>query len=191
MTENEIQIFRELDDKLYLVSKNNTYNKIFRGMAKNIEDRDVQNFINKLAGWYLVKYSNNHICSYLNNRFDEIDYLQEEIMSLNKLIYRLNLLISRDSKDADLFYKQLIIMAGWGMIYSKNTIPEYGYFRVNKMFSEFNNAFNLNLDVNIYKSTMELDYSLNNPDIVKLLEIKQEKQKKEKRISRVKKLFRK
>lgn len=191
MNENELQNFRELDDKLYLVSKNNTYKQIFSKMAENINSSDVQKFINKLAGWYLVKFSNNHIDSYLNNRYDEIDYLQVEIMSLNKLIYRLNPLIYRNNKDADLFYKQLIIMAGWGMIYSKNTVPEFGYFRAKKMFQEFNEQFNLDLDIHIYDAVMNYDYSLNNPEVVKLLEKKQSSEKKEKHFSRVRKLFRK
>ena len=191
MNENELQNFRELDDKLYLVSKNNTYKQIFSKMAENINSSDVQKFINKLAGWYLVKFSNNHIDSYLNNRYDEIDYLQVEIMSLNKLIYRLNPLIYRNNKDADLFYKQLIIMAGWGMIYSKNTVPEFGYFRAQKMFQEFNEQFNLNLDIHIYDAVMNYDYSLNNPEVVKLLEEKKSLEKKEKHFSKIRKLFRK
>lgn len=191
MNEIELQNFRELDDKLYLVSKNNTYKQIFSKMAENIDSSDVQKFINKLAGWYLVKFSNNYIDSYLNNRYDEIDYLQVEIMSLNKLVYRLNPLIYRNNKDADLFYKQLIIMAGWGMIYSKNTVPEFGYFRAKKMFQEFNEQFNLDLDIHIYDAVMKFNYSLDNPEVVRLLEKKQSSEKKEKHFSRVRKLFRK
>ena len=190
MEEIELQRFRELDDKLYLVSKNNTYKDVFSKMAKNIENCYIQDFINKLAGWYLVKYPNNHIDAYFNNRYDEIDYLQQEIMSLNKLIYRLNILIPRDTKDADLFYKQLITMAGWGMIYSKKTIPEYGYFRAQKMFEEFNNEFGLDLDISVYNAIMNTDYSDNNSEILRLLEEKRNKEKKKKHVSLVKKLFR-
>ena len=111
-------------------------------------------------------------------------------MSLNKLIYRLNYLIPRNDKDADLYYKQLIIMAGWGMIYSKKTIPEYGYFRAQKMFEEFNSEFGLGLEISVYDSIIHADYSDNNTEILNLLEEKINKEKKEKRVSRVKKLFR-
>ena len=190
MNEKELEIFRYLDDKLYLVSKNNTYKQCFSKMAVNLNGSDVQKFINKLAGWYLVKYPNDHVNAYINNRYDEFDCLQEEMMTLNNLIYRLNHLIDRNSKDADLFYKQLIIMAGWGMIYSSKTIPEYGYFRAKKMFNEFNESFNLDLDISIYDSVINADYSFDNPEIITLIEKKQEKEKKEKRKSLVKKLFR-
>lgn len=190
MNEEELKIFRKLDDKLYLIEKNNTYKQIFSELDKNVNPNIVQEFIDKLSNWYLVKYPDKYVKLYLEKRFDEIDYTQEELMSFDKLLYVMQKVISFENDNSLLYYKQLIVMAGWGMIYFKKTMPEYGYFRVQKMFEDFNREFGLELNTNIYDVVMNADYSKNNPDTIKLLEQKKEQDDKEKRFARIKKLFR-
>ena len=193
LEEKELQIFRELDDKLYLINNNKTYKYLFSVIDKNINSKSVQDFINKLRSWYFVKYSDDFAQLAIEKRYAEIDHSQEKSMTFEKLMDRLKKIIPREHKYADLYYKQLIIMAGWGLIYSKNTIPEYGYFRAKKMFEEFNNNFRLNLNIKIYDSVMTANYSYDNPEIRALLEQKRMKNEiavKEKKFSKVRKLFR-
>jgi len=190
MEERELKIFRELDDKLYLISENNTYKKIFSEMDENIDADSIQGFIDKLAAWYFIKYSNKYIALTFCGKDDEICNRQVELMSFDKLICRLNKLVSKNIKNADLYYKQLIIMAGWKLIYFKETLPEYGYFRVERMFEDFNKNFNFDLNINIYDCIMNANYSSDNPEIINLLNQKKERTIRVKRGTRIKKLFR-
>ena len=190
MDKTEIEIFRLLDDKLYSVYHNNTYKFFFREMDKNIELKTVQAFIDKIIYWYIVKYNDNNVKLYLENKYDEIDYTLEQMMSIDNFLVRINSLIDYNKDNALLYYNQIITMAGWGLLYSDKTIPEYGYFRVKKMFEEFNAKFNLNLDITIYDSVININYSYNNPKIMRLIEQKKEEETKKKKITKSKKLFR-
>lgn len=190
MNEKELKIFRELDDKLYLISENNTYKQMFSEMDKNVNNDNIQWFINQLAGWYYVKYSDKYIALMLKGEEDAVCNCQIDLMNFDKLLCRLNKLISKENDNALLYYKHLIIMAGWKMIYLEETIPEYGYFRAQKLFEDFNQNFNLDLDINVYDSIMNANYSYDDPEIRDLLTIKREKMARKKRRLKIKNLFR-
>ena len=84
-------------------------------------------------------------------------------------------------------------MAGWGLIYDRKTTPDYGLFRAKEMFKDFNLYYNWDLDADIYNSIMNYDYSLNNKDVIKLLEKKKynnEKDKNKNKLHKIRKLFR-
>ena len=192
MKEEEKKIFWKLDDKLYLVDKNNTYKKIFKSFIKYNNDI-VQDFINKLIAWYFVKYSDSYIELVMNKKFDRVDYSLINIMSFDKLRYRIDDMIHITSDDDNLCYQYLIMMAGWGLIYDKNSNPKFGLFRVNEMFREFNSCYGWRLNTNVYESIIEVDYSLKNPAILKLLEKKDKNNEnyiKKNKLPKIKKLFR-
>lgn len=199
MTEEEKKIFWKLDDKNYLVDKNKTYKKLFMSFIVYNSNEAVQDFINRIIAWYSVKYPDNHIEMVMSDEFEKIDYSLVDIMSFDKLCYKtLDAIKFVRDKDS-LCYKYLVVMAGWGLIYDRNSNPDYGLFRVKEMFCDFNSYYGWNLNTNVYESIVDVDYSLNNPEIVKLLEKKKysnekiekdEKREKKNKLPRIKKLFR-
>ena len=169
MKEEEIKNFWKLDDKIYLVSKNVTYNDLFRVYQRNNSDLVVQEFINKLISWYFVKFSDKYIALFFEENFDIYYCKQVKTMSFDKLLERIDDFIYNIDT---LYFQYLVTMAGWGLIYSKNTNPKFGFFRVKEMFFEFNSYYNWNLNSNIYKSILEYDYSKSNSDILKFIDSK-------------------
>ena len=45
------------------------------------------------------------------------------------------------------------------LIYSRNTIPEYGYERAKKLINEFNRKLNINIKTNRVDEIINKDYS--------------------------------
>ena len=45
------------------------------------------------------------------------------------------------------------------LIYSRNTIPEYGYERAKKLINEFNRKLNINIKTNRIDEIINKDYS--------------------------------
>ena len=69
----------------------------------------------------------------------------------------------------NILQQHLITSAGWGLLYHKNTSPEYGFYRASQLIQDFNYLFNWNLSPNIYKVVLERNYSLDDPEIAYLL----------------------
>ena len=195
MTEEEKRIFWELDDKLYLVEKNKTYKKLFKFYIRYNSNEVVQQFIDKLIAWYYVKYSDRYINLVMSENCENILFFLNKDMSFNKLKDRLGCTVKFSHDKEDLYYKYLVIMAGWGLIYNKNSNPENGLYRATKMIEEFNSYYGWNLNTSIYESIINMDYSLDNPEIVKLLEKRKsmsnkEVKKKKNKLPKIKRLFR-
>ena len=95
----------------------------------------------------------------------------EDDMTIEKLLVILGKLNNFDLKnikkcikfhETDLKLRDLILQyTALKLMYSKNTIPEYGYERAKKFLEEFNTYFKLNLNSKEIDSLMNKDYSLN------------------------------
>ena len=180
---NELKLFYELDPEYYLVSKNKKLKKILSTLNSKYSSKDIQNFINKLISWYSVKFSNHYLDKLQkdNGKIDstlpksmDLEALKKRYTTFEKELFRKNSL----AEGKVILQKQLIVAVGWGLIYHKGTTPEYGFYRASKLLQDFNNLFGWNLSPNIYKKVFDFDYSLDNPEVVKILHNKM-KQKKE------------
>ena len=90
-----------------------------------------------------------------------------------------------------ILHKNLVVAAGWGLIYNKKSNPQYGYYRAEQLLNDFNSHFSWNLPTDIYKSIFEKDYSLNNEENRRLLEKKKKSHQDSSRSKRKRKhLFR-
>ena len=200
LKKEELELFYRLDEKKYLVDKNIELNNIIANYFQTYNLDDIQDFIDKLACWYYVKLPDKILENKKDINYDLLDKINHS-MNLNTLFNNLNtfefcIINSKDLDDkkceySELLCKQLFIMAGYQMLYHKNSSPEYGIARIKYMFMEFNNYFNWNLDINIYNDILLADYSMNNPHNMELLlKLREEqaktksKEKKKKRRSR-------
>lgn len=180
MQKEELEIFYRLDQKKYLVQ----YNKTLRRFLKDLEicypEEDIQAFINKLIAWYNVKYSDKYIDKERHEQLDKYDLVLISMMSLEQLQQKLDTLelelFSSERKEMIIFRKYLVEMAGCGLIYSRQSNPSYGYYRVQKMFSEWNQYFDWNLNEQIYDIILRRDYSPHDEDVIRLLERKKRKE---------------
>jgi len=184
------KIFWKLDDKLYLVDKNKTYKKLFKSFRKYNNDSITQEFIDKLIAWYYVKYNDKYIKNSLNGQVSLFNHSLESTMKFDKLIFRIDDMIKIVNNDDVLGYQYLVVMAGWGIIYDRNSNPYYGLYKVKKMFNDFNKYYGWNLNSNIYESIINIDYSVDNPYILKLLEIENNNIQEKNKLPKIKKLFR-
>lgn len=190
----ELELFYRLDEKKYLVDKNIELNDFIVNYFQNYNLEDIQNFIDKLACWYYVKLPDKIFERKKDINYDllsEINHYMNLTTLFNNLnTFELSLINFKELDDKKLEYsellcKQLFMMAGYEMLYYKNSSPEYSIARIKYMFMEFNNYFNWNLDINIYNDILLADYSMNNPHNMELLLKLREEQAKTK--SKVKK----
>lgn len=198
LTKQELEIFYKLDAKLYIVKCNKNLRKILTQLDYKYNLDDIQMFINKIISWYWVKFPDKFIKNVVNSKKDTTVIKEMDIIELEKRLDTIEMtLINRKDTETAFFIKYLIMAAGFGLIYDKNTKPEYGYFRAQRMFTDFSQYYGLELDIRVYDEVIKRYYSLNNPEIVSLLiekkkleKKKQEENKKKKKIrKRVKRLF--
>lgn len=198
LEKEELELFYRLDKKKYLVVENQELNNLLIKIPSLQSKEDIQDFIDKLACWYFVKLPDNVFQSVENIN---VDILQEsnQAMNLNTLFNNFNTfefyLVNFDNFEekekevTELLCQYLLTLAGYKMIYYKNSSPEYGIIRTKFMFQEFNDYFNWDLNINIYNDIINRDYSLDNQLNVLLLQNLREtqtksKKKREKRKSR-------
>lgn len=187
MKKQERENFWKLDDKLYIIEKNKNYKLLFKPYIKYNSNKEVQEYIDRLIAWYLVRYSDNNIDIILNKGINNIKYSQIYNMSFMKLRERIGEIIDFNKIGEELYHQFLVVLAGWGLIYSKKTTPEYGLFRVKKMFDDFNKYYNWDLDTDMYKSILEYDYSMENTEIINLLNSRKYNQIKKKKLFKLNK----
>lgn len=183
MEKEKLAIFYKLDKKGYLVSKNRTIQNLLEKVEKSYTEEDIQGFIDKLIAWYSIKFSDQYIKMELENKGGNLDYAQLETMNFERLIHsfhtlELELFLTEES-EMTVVRKYLIEMAGLGLIYARNSKPNYGYYRADKLFHDFNDYFGWKLDVSVYDSIMEKNYSLDNDEIRNLLEKRKKEDYKE------------
>jgi len=151
---------------------------------------DIQLCIDKLVAWYNLKYSDEYIYKDTKESLETLELQFVSMMSFEKMkknfsTFEYNLFFNTRS-DISILNKYLVEMAGCGLIHHKNTNPFYGYYRVQKMFSEFNEQFQWSLAERIYDYILEKSYSPNNIEVMKALKLQQETQIKQ---PKKKKLF--
>ena len=191
INDKELKVFRLLDEHLYLVKENPGINKILDTLNGRYSEKDIQRFIDRVVSWYSVKYSDK----FLNSLFDDsrdTDVAILQIMNFDTLTKNFNSFEhelfqkSNDNNAKVILQKKLIVMVGWGLIYNKNSTPEYGYYRAKQLFKDFNSIYSWKLSPSIYKSIFERDYSPSNEENIRLIEKKTAKKhhdkKKKKRI---------
>ena len=174
MTREELEIFYLYDHHDYLVKNNHNLKKIIVTL-KSYSNEDIQQLINKLISWYTVKYSDVFLDSLLNDKINtdktileimNFDSLKRNFSTFEELFFQK----SDANDDKIILQKNLIVMAGWGMIYHKNSNPEYGFYRACKLLDDFNSEYSWHLSSNIYAPVFERDYSPNLEANKKLLE---------------------
>ncbi len=189
----ELELFYRLDEKKYLVGNQPTLQEWFQQLDWTYQMEDIQDFIDKLASWYFVKYPDKYIEAVIKNH-DNKTYTPNIGMSLESLFQNFDTLeldlVTFDDKNKEikeLICQYLLQLVGYKMIYYQHTLPSYGLFRIQFMFSDFNSLFHWNLNTDIYRSIMERDYSLDNPDNLQLLKTLREQNRKNKKRQRKKK----
>lgn len=192
LTKQELEVFYKLDAKVYIVKCNKTLKSILSQLDYKYNLDDIQIFIDKIISWYWVKFPDKFIKNVINSKKDTTVIKKMDIIELEKRFDTIEIsLINCKDTDTAFFIKYLIMMAGFGLIYDKNTKPEYGYFRAKRMLADFSQHYGLNLDIRIYDDVMKRDYSSNNPEIISLLLEKKKIEKKKQEDTKKKKKTRK
>ena len=192
---DELKLFYLLDKHFYLVKDNPVLLKVLDTLEQNYQKGDVQFFIDRIISWYTIKYSN----TFLNSLFDdkkETDLAILDVMNFDTFRKRYcafedELFHEHEVNNAKIILqKYLVVMAGWGLIYHKDSNPRYGYYRAKQMLNDFNSFYNWSLPSSIYHNVLEKDYSLSNEDNVRILEeLEKKKYGNKKHNNKKKKLF--
>ena len=195
MKKNELEVFYLYDKLLYLVEENSILVKILDELDTRYSEKQVQDYINRLISWYMVKYSD----TFLDSLFDVkkhtdttiLDIMNFETLQKNYSVFEEDLFQLSDNEEIKvILHKNLVIAAGWGLIYDKKSTPEYGFYRAKQLLNDFNSYFSWNLPADIYRDVLEGDYSLENEENRKLIEKhKHHKSKKHNKKKKRKHLF--
>ncbi len=196
MEKDELELFYLLDNHDYLVKQSASLKKLLKMLDGKFSEKDVQNFIDKLISWYQVKFSDYFLESLFNNG-KKTDTTILEIMNFDKLqksygVFEDKLFDNSVSNNSKIiFQKQLVIMAGWGLIYYRKSNPNFGYYRACQLLNDFNSFYSWNLTPIVYNSVLNRDYSLDNDENKKMLEKKRNKHihEKNKKIKKRRFLF--
>ncbi len=173
--------------------------KILKTLDSRYHSKDIQAYIDKLISWYMVKYSDR----YLEGLFDEQkkdDFTILNVMSFETLqksytSFEEELFQSSNSGDKRIVLeKHLVIAAGWGLIYHKDSSPEFGFYRATQLFNDFNPVYGWNLSNTVYKPVLEKNYSLENQEILEAIHRRERMQKKknhckQKTLTRIRSFF--
>lgn len=95
MTENDKEKFYKLDKKEYIIKKNKGLLKTLKE-DKNIryisllKAEDLENFVDKIASWYMVKYADNYLTSDENGNVLELENKLKDEMTIEELKKRLS-----------------------------------------------------------------------------------------------------
>lgn len=188
LSNEELKVFYLLDEKNYLVEKNSVLSKILNVLECEYSNEDIQKYIDKLISWYSIKYSDKFLESLFNKDVDtdttildimDIETLYKSYGAFEEELFRPTL----ENNGKVILQKHLIVMAGWGLIYNKNSNPEFGYYRATKLLNDFNSVYSWNLSSNVYLPVLKRDYSPNREENRKLLEKKSKYIRHEKRRS--------
>lgn len=197
LNKEELELFYRLDRKKYLVDENQELRTWLEKLKISHQAKDIEDFINKLASWYLVKIPDKLFQSDQELSYD-IFKISNSSMTFDNLFNNftateLNLMnfesLKKPKKEVnELFSQYLLGLAGYKMIYAKNSSPEYGVARAQYMFHEFNEFFDWELNVFMYDDILKRDYSLDNPINIQLLKKLRENKTKNNLKKRKKKL---
>ena len=194
MNKEELKIFYLYDKQLYLVDEHSILKDILATLNVRFTENDVQKYIDKLISWYMVKYSDVFLKSLFDNN-KKTDTTILDIMNFNQLKKSYGSFeeyLYQDSHEPSkkiILHKNLVVMAGWGLIYHKKSNPEFGYYRACQLLSDFNSEYSWHLPTDIYRPIFERDYSPHNIENIKLLEQKKKKHHEKSKKKRKKKKF--
>lgn len=197
-----MKIFYALDDKKYVVSKNKGLLRDFNELYSNYRDKYMQDFINKLISWYMVKYEDRYLEDILDKSVCEdktiLRVMNFKALENNYSSFERDLFMNSNNDEKKIYFsKEVIIAAGWGLIYHEESNPWYGYYRASKLMEDFNKFYGLDLDSSIYDSVLNRRYSLDDEEIRNELREKEELRRQEKKtepkrrkLARVRSFFR-
>lgn len=176
MNQEELENFYQLDKKEYLVSNNQKLNILMQKLGISFSEQEIQSFIYKLISWYEVKFSDDYIESIFHHQKKVDTVTVADLMDFSQLYQRfttseLEFFVKNNKEEAE-FFHQLIQMVGFGLIYSRRSNPDYGYFRASQFISDFQTYCNYPYDMEIYDMIMERNYSSSDENFQKLLEFK-------------------
>lgn len=195
MKKDHLKVFYLLDNHYYLVNENPKLKKILNFMNSKYHDYDIQKFIDRLISWYSIKFSDKFLASLFDDDIHTdttiLDIMNFDALRKNYGVFE-NELFDVSNNDAKIILqKRLIVMAGWGLIYNKNSTPEYGYYRAEQLLNDFNSFYSWKLTPSVYLPVLKKDYSPHNEENIKLIEKNKKKHHDKNKTSRIKKkLFR-
>ena len=145
---------------------------------------DIKRNINDLNNDYSISINADAKTGLLNTKYTRLmnlinkKYIQKGYMTLEELYNELeksenniNYIALKetilDKRFREKIRETLLEMTILKLIYSKHTIPEYGYERAKKLINEFNRNLNINLKTNRVDEIINKDYS----DIKKLKKV--------------------
>lgn len=185
MNKDELEVFYQLDEKKYRVNKNEEFVSLLQQLGIAEEEEYVQDFINKLKSWYELKFSDRFLDFVDDKAHKPMDTDIIDIMTLDQLEQRFNTfelhLCQKQNYYMGQLREKLVYLAGLALIYSKNSNPEYGYYRAKALFIDFNTYYNCGLHIECYDPIMKGNYDPNDPEVVQLVTRKKERDKKDKR----------
>lgn len=157
--------------------------KEFKSLNWTYHTKDVQDFINKLISWYMVKFEDRYLDTILDDQIQEdrtilkimnFDTFKDHYTSFEDDLFKRKNITEKQIR----FQKDVVIAAGWGLIYDKKSSPEYGYYRAKKLLDDFNTAYHWNLKSTIYQPILMKKYTLEDDEIRQLLNKKEKEKKK-------------
>lgn len=146
---SEDSIYMIIDIKNRIGNLNNDYNIILNADHKtgllNLRNTRLENFVDE-------KYKEQGFIT-LEELYNELEKNNEEInyTSLKETIL--------DKKLREKIRKEILELVSLKLLYSKNTIPEYGYERAKKFIDEMNREMNINLTTDKIEKIMSKNYS--------------------------------
>ena len=171
-------------------------------LNKHYQLKDVQQFINKLIAWYMVKFNDSYLNRVLDDKIKEdkviLQIMDFDTLKNNYTAFEDSLFQNKASDKKVNFQKNIVLAAGWGLIYHHDTSPEYGYYRATKLIEDFNRVYHWNLNSSFYQSVFNKKYTLEDEEIkrklVKLQELEKKEQKKKepkkRKLARIRSFFR-
>ncbi len=185
MTREELEVFYQLDEKKYLVNRNENLILLLKAINIEKEKDSIQRFIYKLQAWYELKFSNAFL-DFIDGNTEKIkdsDIIKR--MCFESLLQRFDTfelhLCQADGAIMLQLREELIYLAGLALIYSKNSTPEYGVYRAKAMFHDFEAYFQCALNDACYEPVIKRKYDPNDPEIIQLVMLQKQRDKKEKK----------
>ncbi|MBR3660525.1 MAG: hypothetical protein IKN63_01290 [Bacilli bacterium] len=135
------------------------FNRINTSEERPLFYRDTYNFeIDSLTGKVIYKLN---LPKELRNDNYNIEDLYKKLKSLDEYNLKEIEKCLKHKKYDELLRNKILELTVLKILYSKNTIPEYGYKRARIFIDEFNQELNLNLSKSEIDLIMMKDYSIN------------------------------
>ena len=144
-----------------------------------ISKEAIHKFIGDTICWYEVKFPDNQL--FINDgklNLEEHDYSDNsKVMTMKQFKSRLSIDIDAllggnvDAKAKatyDIIINYIVNMVTSQLTFSKDTRPEYGYFRAVMFIRDFNKEYGFGISANYLSNMINKNYSVNSPEYVTL-----------------------